>query len=302
MKIIYSLKISGYLAVLIILVGCRTPPTPARIDPEIERQVAAARSAYSGGAIKHAADSFNKALQRARLIDDNREISRCAYNHAVCLAALRQWPAAEASLTEARFACSTPDNPPHEFILMQARIAHGGGGTEEAVALIRDWLNRTQKADQTIRAIFEVLLGELLFESGDYAAAREVLSAITGDPEKSLTDNSTRAGFYRLQAQLAREAAEERNAAIMFDAAANIYRDLKEYRKMADCLADSARAWHQAGALQAATERFYRAARSLSEQGDRAGTEALVTEALQSKIEDTLLKQLLENLAGEITE
>src|SRR3989339_490816 len=71
----FNMTVGLFITVLVLIgAGCSTPPKIVRTDPEIERNVAVAHSAYAAGAAEKAAIYYQKALQRARVMDSPSEI------------------------------------------------------------------------------------------------------------------------------------------------------------------------------------------------------------------------------------
>ena len=112
---------------LSLCAGCSTPPKVVRIDPEIERNLAVAHGAYASGAAEKAAIYYQKALQRARVMDSPLEIARNAYNLAACLATLQSYDAARACLDEARLEFQRAGISCRELPLLEAKIARAQG-------------------------------------------------------------------------------------------------------------------------------------------------------------------------------
>ncbi len=302
MKIISSCKTWFCLFLLAALAGCRTPPPPPRLDPEIEREVATGRRAYAAGAVERAAESFARALQRARLIDDNAEIARDAYNLAACLAAQQKWADAAARLDEAQAACAAPANPPAEFSMLRVKIMRGAGRTNDAIAMARAWLaDQPPRRAAATRPAMQILLAEMLCDAGDCPGAAAELAQIPEKTARSL-DNITRADWHRTRARIAAGAGSERDAGQAYDQAAEAYRRAGRYAAMAGCLAEAGRAYAAGGDKPAAVDRFHRAARSLREQGRPEDARTLINQALPLAANDSAARQILENLAAALAQ
>ncbi len=296
MKItLHGIKISACLsASVLLLAGCRAPPAP-RLDQTIEREAAAGRSAYAAGSPERAAAAFERALQRARLIDGGEEIARCAYNLAACLAALRRWDEAAGRLAEAEAAAGAPRPP--EFILLRAKILRGAGRTNDAITLIRGRLDdnrRTPRAAER-RPAMQVLLADMLCDAGDHAGAAAALAQV---PEKSAAaaDTLTHADWLRIQGRIFAAKGDQSAAGHYFDQAAETFRQATRYAAMAACLADAGRAYAAQGDRAAAADRLYRAARSLHEQGAPAQARALLDQA--RPLAGGAARQLIDSLAA----
>ncbi len=293
----HGMKIFACLsASLFLLAGCRTPPAP-RLDQIIEREAAAGRSAYAAGSPERAADSFERALQRARMVDDSAEIARSAYNLAACLSALRRWDEAALRLDEAAAAASAP--APAEFTLLRVQILRGAGRTNEAIALARGWLDTRPLPAPSHRPAVQVLLADMLCDAGDQAGAAETLAQVSVK-SAAAAGHITHGDWLRIQARIAAAKGDQSAAGRFFDQAAETYRQTGAYAAMAACLADAGRAYAAQGDGGAAADRFYRAARSMHEQG--AQVHARTALDLARPLAGESCRRLIEQLAGEISQ
>ncbi|MGI6088221.1 MAG: hypothetical protein ACOYCD_09845 [Kiritimatiellia bacterium] len=257
-----------------ILAGCRTP-APQRPDPTIARETAAGRSAYAAESFDRAADAFERALQRARLMDNSAEVARNAYHMAVCLTALQHWNDAERCLDEATAAHVLPI--PAEFAILRVKILRGAGRADDAIKLAGQWLDASQKTTRADgRAIMLILLADMLCDIGDYTDATTALNQI---PKKAALEPFNRAELFRTLARIAAAQGDNTTAGNRFDQAAETFRQAARYPAMAACLADAGRAYAALDQRHDATDRLYRAARSLHEQGASAQALELLNQA-----------------------
>ena len=258
-----------------ILAGCRTPP-PQRPDPTIARETASGRSAYAAESFDRAADAFERALQRARLMDNSAEVARNAYHLAVCLTALQRWDDAEQCLDEATAASALPI--PAEFAILRVKILRGAGRTDDAIKLVGQWLDASQKTTRADdrRSVMLILLADMLCDAGNYTDATTALDQI---PKKAAMEPFNRAEQFRTLARIAAAQSDYTTAGNRFDQAAETFRQAARYPAMAACLADAGRAYAALGQRRDATDRLYRAARSLHEQGASAQALELLDQA-----------------------
>ncbi|MBI2441472.1 MAG: hypothetical protein HYV35_08890 [Lentisphaerae bacterium] len=258
--------------------SCKTPPVVSKADAEIARNTSVARSAYAAGALPKAAQHYQKALERARIIDSSVEIIHNAYNLAACLAALHSYDAAKVYLDEARLEIERTDRPYPEFHLLEAKIARAQGQFQEAEKLARAALNDTP-LNNALRVQWQLLLAELKCDQAQTAAAAGELGAIT---TKQLQDcvPEIKAAFALTQARIEMLRRNPTAAAPQYDAAAALWQTAGRYGDMAAALEQAARAYEETGNSSAAAERYYRAARSLFESGQTGQARALAGRAL----------------------
>ena len=274
-----SSVISLLAALVLAGAGCSTPPKIVRTDPEIERNVAVAQGAYAAGSAEKAAGYYQKALQRARIMDSHTEIARNAYNLAACLAALRAYDAARDCLDEARLEFQRADIPCRELPLLDAKIARAQGRTQEAESMARAEQKKPAGPNDAIRIQWHILLAELLCGQDQAAAADAELAAI--DPkqlEACGTDIRAETALTRARVQMLKRNLQE--AALQYDSAAGYWQAAGRYDDMASALEQAGRAYESGDNHPSAADRYYRAARSLFESGQLAPARDLATQAL----------------------
>ncbi len=266
----YGKNILCILPVIMLLalggVSCKTPPKPARIDPEILRSGTLAKNMLAAGKTAQAAESYQKALRRAREIDHPQAVAQNAYNLAVCLAMLGQFETAHARLNEAQLEFRRLGAIPPEVKLLEAGILRAEGRAPEARQLVAEELHRP---NDVFRVQFQILLAGLLLEADDAAGADAILRKIN---LKKLAEcrAETRAEFAQLNGTRQLALQNYANAARQFDDAAEFWRMAGRFAEMAVALEKAAGAHEAAGAIQTAAERYYRAARSFAQSGQTA--------------------------------
>jgi len=259
--------------------GCSTPPKIVRTDPEIERNVTVARSAYAAGSAEKAAIYYQKALQRARIMDSSSEIARNAYNLAACLAALHSYDAAQACLDEARLEFQHAGIPCRELPLLEAKIARAQGHSQKAFSLARAEQKKPDDPNDAIRVQWHLLLAELLCDQGQAANADTELATINPKQLKaSGTDIQAETALTRARVQMLKQ--NPQAAALQYDIAAEHWQAAGRYGDMVRALEQAGHAYEDAGNSPTAVNRYYRSARSLFESGQLARACDLTDRAL----------------------
>lgn len=248
-----------------MLAACRSAPRATEaIDVQVAQYASSAQSAFSQHQYARAARFFHLALQRARAIDDSREIGKQAYNLAAALHLQGRSEEALTYLTEAQqaFEGSRLDSAP--VWLLRARALRAIGRLPEARAAASRVVSMNTPAD--VQAQGWLVYGQVSLDQGE-----------TGEAEKALAraralasgDATLQAGIAGLAARLNARAGDQALAGRLFDEEARALRRAGRFRDMADALRRAGEAYAAAGDIRAAGDRFYRAARSFYGQGDR---------------------------------
>lgn len=308
--------LSAYLilssAVLLFTAGCGSPrvayfPHP---DAEIDRNAAAAKSAYSAGSMESAFMFYQKALNRARLADQPREISKLAYNLAACRAQMQQYSEALELLDEAEFESSKTGTDFPEAVLLRAEILRSLGRTNEALATAKsgiDALNNLPRAARNqkngpARLQLQVFLAELACDQNDGQTALKELDKLDPNLLKSSdTLVQAKTAHARGRALLIEKRFTE--AAICFDNAAGFYQKAQHYSEMAVALQNAGGAYEAADKQPEAINSYYRAARSLSlgNENTRAQESFNKANELAKKNDDKQMLSALARLKAEIS-
>jgi len=284
-----------------LISGCSSPRAARRIDAELDRNAAAAKSAYSSGSLTNADLFYQKALNRARLTDQGIDIARLAYNLAVCRAQTQKYAEALKLLDEAGFESEQTGLYMPEIQLLKAEILFQLGQTGEAIAVADSGLKASQNQKDKLATLqFHLFLAELACGRNDAAQALKELDKID---QKALAEAPL-----IIQARTARArgralSVDKRfaEAANCFDNAAALYRQAQRYPEMAAGLADAGNACESAMNRRAALDRYYRAARSLLACGENAkGLESFnKAKTLAAELQDKKMTEALARLQGE---
>jgi tetratricopeptide (TPR) repeat protein len=252
---------------LLTLAGCATSPTstvPPK-DKELSRTGNLARVAFEDGATAKAIDLYGKALNRARAMDDATEIANAAYNLALCHIILGQLDQANASLAEAKAAFARSGSNPADVLLLEATLAQRQGRLEQALLLADQVLSASP--DESHRFQVALLKGTIACAQDDPARARSALAEADQHP---VANAPLLAARERLAGCIFLLESNPAEAAAAFDRAAALFQEAKHYRDMALTLRRAAEAHREAGDMQRAEDRLFRAQRSLAAQGERS--------------------------------
>ena len=249
------------LAALLVFAGCGSPRIAQRVDPEIERNAAAARTSYANGMVEGAAAFYLKALDRARLADRPEEIAKLSYNLAACRAQAQQYREALELLDEAGYESAAAGNVFPEALLLRAEILRRLGRAGEAADAVAAFAGKL-KPDDPIRVQMKVFLAEAACDRGDGNLALQELEGL----DRGLLNKAGSLEQARAAQARARALGLEKNYAASageYDRAAALYQKSERYLEMAGALQSSADAFSAAGKNAEAAERYFRAARSL---------------------------------------
>jgi len=252
---------------LLTLAGCATSPSstvPSK-DKELSRTSNLARAAFEDGATAKAIDLYRKALNRASAMDDATEIGNAAYNLALCHIILGQLDQASASLADAKAAFKRSGSNPADVLLLEATVAQRQGKLEQALSLADQVLSASP--DESHRFQVALLKGTIACQQDDPASAR---AALVEADTHHIADAALLAARERLAGNIFLLERNPAEAAAAFDRAAALLQEAKHYRDMALALRRAGEAYREAGDMQRAEDRLFRAKRSLAAQGEKA--------------------------------
>jgi len=272
------------LAVALVLVtataGCggggKVPPPPEG-DTELIQSATAGRMAFDRGEPAQAVIFFERALKRARALDDSAQIGNAAYNLAICRVSLGQHERARQLLHEAAYEAARSGGNLADIVLMEAKTARLQGKPTEAMALADQTLAAPQ-ATAVHKLQAHLLRGQALCDQNQSGAAQAELRQARGylppQPSPALS-----AGEARLAGRIAMLEKQVATALEQFRRELVMLRQAKLYRELPAAWVRLAEASHQAGEPVQAGEYYYQAARMTWAQGERALAEKLVADA-----------------------
>lgn len=282
----------------VLLSGCRTP-LPQPLDPELKQLAEAGSVSFDRGEYPRAAQLYGKALERARLIDNQHEVARNAYNLGLCRVA-------DGHLTEAmslfRQAASLIPGAGIErarVLLAEAEVARLSADSSESVRLAREAL--AAGGDREVRVQAMQLQGEADVAAGRFASAlvfyNEAVAATT-----LLTPPLLRARGEALAVTLVQAGVMAGDAAVYEEARSQWLKKAGQYKMMVDALVRAAELHELKGRNAEAADCRIRAAQSLLAAGEKAlaGAQAERAIVLAGQAHDINRKALAESLVAEL--
>ena len=262
------------LCVTVALGGCggaHEPEVPP--DPVLEREADAGRTALALEQPQQAIAKFRDALARARERDDAGAIDDVGFNLAIAELRANQADAAlkttidiEAELQRRGVTAASP------LPLAQAVALYRTGRAAEADRLAAR-LEDAADPEAAGRAAF--LRGLIADDGGNDAG----LSAALGRISK-IAGAEQQADAAELQARLLLRQGDAARARTAADHAADLRRQLLDYRSLARCLALEARAAERAGEPAAAADLYLRAGRIAAAQDDTVSAKRWLAAAI----------------------
>ncbi|MDY0149858.1 MAG: hypothetical protein RBT03_07220, partial [Kiritimatiellia bacterium] len=253
------------LLAVVVLAGCAAPKVQFT-DSDWVAHVTTGRGCYERGDVRRGADAFGRAQERARALDDAEALAVAAVNRAVCLQQMDQAAEALAGVEEA---------------LADARVS-AARQLELQVAGARAELALEQPGQARLRAARvldanppPILRAQALLVQGradlaqmEAAAAEQTLARLAPAAWRALPA-SLRAERAELEGRIAAVLESPDRAWTWHEEAVLLWQDAGRLPNMARALAEAGRQAWAAGASEAASDRFWRAARSLWAQGLR---------------------------------
>lgn len=270
-----SVLIGVVVAGLTGLAGCSggAPKGEGR-DEQLDAITASAEVAYGRELLPQAAALYGRAVNRARAIDDDRELADAAYNLGLCRIELGDLAGADAALAEARAAADRVKDRGDQIDLARAELRASTGRQHEAYAGATAILERTPSAAGALRMQALALRG--LIDAGreqpdraraDLAAAEELVSAAGHE------DPGAASRVAQLKARLTTDAGEK---AAALDEQAKWLKKAGRTRAMARALGEAGLAHELAGHADEAFDRTRRAVAAFLGVGDAAEALAMI--------------------------
>jgi hypothetical protein len=258
-----------------LLVGCSAPRVEvAPADPEMQQAGRAGILALSLEHPDQAADQFQVALSRAKLRDDIAAISDYGYDLAVAELALNRPrdALATARLVTAELRRRGANVSP-SLILLEATALYRTGALSEADALAASIEGHSSDSHVNFQACFlRGLISDKWNDTNGLQAARRCMAQPVITAERAdLEELSALISLRRGEAAVAKNEAQN---------AADLRRQVRDYRGMARALALAGEAAEQAGSKATASSLYLQAGRSAALQGDRQAARQWLHRAL----------------------
>jgi len=266
-----------------IAAGCSSAPMPAEPpDPELVTLADSGHQAFRAGSLSKAEESYRRALDRARAMDNAELIGAQAYNVAVCLIETKRYDEATVVLQEAMAEERRRGGDPSDLMVALAKLAYRKGdrrgAAEEADRIIR---GEGAIPGEAHLLDAHLLKARIAADALDAAAARASLAAaepLAGDPP--LPHRVAALAGMRGRILLIENKPAEAGAA--FDAEVDALREAGRYPDMAAAIERAGDAYLRAGIPAQAADRLYRSARALAGQGRREPALAILARAIEA--------------------
>lgn len=307
----FRVRGSGFsvlLALALLLAGCGGPRSatgPAvKRDAYYHRMITSGHAAFERGDIGRAAELYENAWVRARMMDRPAEIGASAYNLALCRIALGNMESGRDLLREARAELRRAGESGVDTLIAEAEVERRLGDQEAAWTLTDEVL---EALDRLRARAFRVQTHSL----------RVLIALDRGDPETAtkelaLAEREVRRDTApRLNARLAESRGRLRlaegrvlQAAQAFDEETLFYRDEGRYPDMARAMVRAAAAYQEGGDVWMAVDRFYRAARHYAASGETVVALRLIERALpdMEAVNDVTMEQRVARLFEDLSE
>jgi len=272
-----------------LISGCATS-SPSKVEPEnqdtdpmIVELSTTARKAFEAGEIPGAVVMYRRALERARAMDNSREIGRNSYNLAATLITLEEWDEAVTLLKESEKETIRAGDDAGPVILLAANIDRLRNQLSDAEAAI-DRLEKLPISDE-IRGQAYVLRAHIACDRKNAARAEAFLDRARGLLRKK-QDDGLAGEISQVSGRIAMLKEEWLVAALAFDREAAWMQRCVRLPEMASALERAGQNYLKGGDRVAATDRFYRSARSLMAQKNYLGALQVIEQTTQSLEED----------------
>ncbi len=289
-------RLIAVLAVLAVVSGCSTPK-PSTLDPEIKQCADGANAAYHRGEVERADALYGKALQRARLSDNRVEISRNAYNLALCRMAAGKLEEARGLLSQASELAGVKGQEAARIRLAESEVARLSGKADESGQLARQAV--LAGADREGRVHAQLLQSEAALVSGQVQGARDFYqiskSGVSGKTPawiqarlEAVATGLVQAGVIAgdvgvlqlSRADWLKKAGQFRDMVSALDGAAQHFEKMEKWAEAFDCRIRSAQSLLAAGNRNAAVQAARQAA-NLAERSGFAGQKVLAAAVMK---------------------
>jgi tetratricopeptide (TPR) repeat protein len=247
----------------------------------MERHANAGQLALALEQPEQAVAQFRDALARARERDDAEAIGDLGFNLAAAQLQANQPEAALDTATGVESELARRGLAPVPALQLAEAIALYRTGRSAAADKLAAQVENTADQEAAARAAF--LRGLVADDAGDIAGLRDALNRITG-----VSGAEHQADIEELSARLALRSGDPRIARAWAKQAADLRRELVDYRALARCLALEARAAESAGDPSVAADLYLRAGRTAAARGDAVAAKHWLMSATNLSRDPTL--------------
>ncbi|MBW1771811.1 MAG: hypothetical protein JRJ51_02320 [Deltaproteobacteria bacterium] len=257
----YSLVLIACACIISFLWGCQTSgvrkdggPT----DERFEQLNNAARTAFNQGNIPQAEMLYEKVRNRAYMRDDFPAIVDAKYNLTICRMRLGRYADALETIQSAkRDAGATSGERSAELGILEAQVLYRMKRMNAAWQISEQLMKGEAALSPEISAMAHALRGRIACGRSDLQAARAELSAM-GDVSGDflLGERAELSGCIALLEK------NWQTAINAFEEEISFRRRTRHYEEMVEALAHAGMAYQEAGDLNRAANRFFRAGRS----------------------------------------
>lgn len=232
------------------------------------------------GAAPSEGERLRAALDEARKADEAAGIARNATALAGWLLAAGEYREIGGLLAEARDECAVTGRNPAETYLIEAELDRRLGRVDAGIVAGRTALHLyDDSGSNEARSEGHLLLAEIYCATGRTAEAQQEAASAKALLRKSESLRH-RAALAEVDGTILLSQGKPGPAAGQFDAAADLYRKDGSYVEMSEAVHRAGLAYDAAGDDAAASDRFFRSARSLLSSGLRSEAEPVVRKAL----------------------
>lgn len=247
------------------------------VDAEIKDMAGSAAVAYARGETARAAALYERALARARLVDATDEVSRNAYNLALCRMAQGRIDEARGLLMQARVLMPVRGADTARAWVAEAEAAQRQGRLDEVAGLLQHSMDAG--ADAAGRAQVHLMLSSSACSASNWPAAREALGSARRDLRR-IEAPELEARAEGIAAQLALTDGNVAGAAAALERQAGWLKSGGRFDEMAATLAMAGESYRTAGLTRQAYPCLMRAAAGLKALGRHQAAASAVQGAL----------------------
>ena len=257
----YSLVLIACVCIISFLWGCQTAAVQkdgGPTDERFEQLNNAARTAFNQGNIPQAERLYEKVLSRAYMRDDFQAIVDAKYNITICRMRLGSYADALDTIQGARRdADATSGERSAELEILEAQVLYRMQRVNAAWDITEQLMKGEAAPSPEISAMAHALRGRIACGRADLQVARAELAAM-GDVSGDflLGERAELSGGIALLEK------NWQTAINAFEEEISFRRRTRHYEEMAEALAHAGMAYQEAGDLNRAANRFFRAGRS----------------------------------------